>query len=120
MAIYELWSGGYSVTGNQQPPWKFGEVEADSFEEAKAKWLETNDPWGCSIFPSYEEAVASYRKWFDPNFTEEFDTMTPNTQLPIQVKPPNGGLGCALIIIAACVGTALIMWAHQGFPGLPH
>ena len=41
-----------------------------------------------------------------------------NTQLPIQVKPPNDGLGCALIIIAACIGMALLSWAEQGFPGL--
>jgi choline-glycine betaine transporter len=38
----------------------------------------------------------------------------------MQYKQPNEGLGCAAMIIAACVGIALIMWAHQGFPGLPH
>ncbi len=43
--------------------------------------------------------------------------MTYNNQIPIQIKPPNN-LGCALIIIIVCVGTALLIWANQGFPGV--
>ena len=34
------------------------------------------------------------------------------------MEKDTGGVGCALMILAAGVAIALIIWANSGFPGL--
>lgn len=68
---YEVWSGGYSATGNSAPCMYRGKAKAASFKSAcEAIMLRTgniehydkerNTDWGCRLFETKAEAARSY------------------------------------------------------------
>lgn len=74
---YQIWSEGFSVTGEYQKASYHGEFEAETFEQACDKWAETLDEyskkcytpskdgrrpmlWGCRLFDNETDARKSF------------------------------------------------------------
>ena len=74
---FQIWSEGYSVTGQYQKAIYHGEFEAETFEQACDKWIETLDEyskqcytpskdgsrpmlWGCRLFDNETDARKSF------------------------------------------------------------
>lgn len=75
MALFEVWSEGYAVTGGSGQAQLIGEVEAETFAEACQKATDrakaegkdygTFDPerltlWGCRLFDNEADARRAY------------------------------------------------------------
>lgn len=68
---YEVWSEGYSISGNSADASLMGTIEANTFQEACEKlaeeklWLTDFDParltyWGCRLFDNEQAARESF------------------------------------------------------------
>ena len=69
---FEIWSEGYSVTGNYSGAHFHGTVEAENFDEAVMRKFEKNETfhydtvnhkhtlWGCRIFDNETDARRSF------------------------------------------------------------
>jgi len=72
MKIWEIWSEGYMVTGNTGKHQLMGEAEGKTFRQACinlakkdsefSAYFEEEDlsHWGCSLFPTAEEAAKTF------------------------------------------------------------
>lgn len=72
MKIYDIWSEGYSVTGNCSPANFFGSIQANSFQEACDKLFLSDDDHkryydphelnygGCKLFDNETDARHSF------------------------------------------------------------
>ena len=66
--LYEVWSEGYSCTGQQAGAKFHGEVDAPSFKKACNKLFGDNsyydkknmDYWGCQLFDNENDARRSF------------------------------------------------------------